>query len=87
MTFIGIPRMYFISNRIASGTYKKTENDLRIGVLAVFRPAWDANVVFSGFKVHRGGIVEDDCDSAAKNTLRLFVGYLLYIVFDIVLFL
>ena len=84
MAFVSVARMDLVSNRIASWAYKKAKNDLRIGVLAVFGPSGDADIVLSGLEVHRCRVVEDYGYSAAKNAFCLVEGNLLYIVFYIV---
>ena len=84
MSFVSISLMDFIPYRIPSGTNQQAKNNLRIGILSVLRPAWNADVVLARLKVHRSRIVKDYSHAASQHFLCLIVRNLLYIVFDIV---
>lgn len=84
MAFVGVTPVYLIPDRIATRTYQKAKDNLRIGILAVLGPAGNADVIFAGFEVHRGCFVEDYSHVTSQHLPGLIVRDLLYIVFNIV---
>lgn len=76
--------MDLIPYRIASGSDRKAEDHLWVGVLAVLGPARDADIFLAGLKVHGRGVIEHNGYITAKDLLGMVVGHPLHIALHVV---